>query len=366
MDRYRKEQIPIRYLQLDSWWYRKSTMGADGKPGKAKKIESLPEGEWNRYGGTLQYEADKDLFPNGLGAFQKSIGLPLVTHGRWIDPASPYHQQYKISGLAAIDPKWWNQIAGYLKASGVAIYEQDWLDRIYSYSPAFTGDANVGEVFLDQMARACKDNGITLQYCMPYACHFMQGSRYENLTTIRTCTDRFNPKRWNDFLYTSRLAASMGIWPWADVYYSTEEANVLLSTLSAGPVGIGDAMGSETTSNIFKAVRADGVIVKPDVPIIPTDRSYIADAREENAPLIASTHTQRGVTRTEYVFAFNRPKAPASEVQFAPADFGFAGPALHLRLLRASRPATLTPAPLFLRPPETRHQCLLRGHSRGP
>ena len=56
---------------------------------------------------------------------------------------------------------------------------------------------------------------------MPYPCYFLQGSRYENLTTIRTSGDRFNPNHWNDFLYTSRLAASMGIWPWADVYMSS-------------------------------------------------------------------------------------------------------------------------------------------------
>ncbi len=326
VSRYHREKIPIRYLQLDSWWYSKSTTSAEGKPGKAKKIESLPEGEWNRYGGTLEYKAHKALFPDGLDAFQKSIGLPLVTHARWIDPASPYHEKYKMSGLASVDPKFWDEIAAYLKASGVAIYEQDWLDRIFTYSPGFSGDAATAEAFLDQMARACRENGITMQYCMPYAGHFMQGSRYENLTTIRTCTDRFNPKRWNDFLYTSRLAASLGIWPWADAYYSTEEPNVLLSTLSAGPVGIGDAMGAETMTNLSKAVRADGVIVKPDVPAVPTDRSYIADARQEIAPLVASTHTQQGDTRTEYIFAFNRPKAPASEVKFAPADFGFSAP----------------------------------------
>ena len=48
-----------------------------------------------------------------LAAFQKSIDLPLITHNRWIDPASPYHEHYKISGIAAVDPKWWDHIAAY-------------------------------------------------------------------------------------------------------------------------------------------------------------------------------------------------------------------------------------------------------------
>ena len=326
-EHYRQEQIPIRYLQLDSWWYYKTTTDADGKPGKQKKALKLPEGEWNRYGGLLEYKAHTDLFPNGLDAFQKAVGLPLITHNRWIDPASPYHQNYKISGIAAVDPKWWDRIADYMKTSGIVTYEQDWLDRIFTYSPAFSSEVGTGEAFLDNMARACKEQGITVQYCMPYPCYFMQGSRYENLTTIRTSEDRFNTNKWNDFLYTSRLAASMGIWPWADVYMSTEINNVLLSTLSAGPVGIGDAIGAESKANLMQAVRADGVIVKPDAAIVPLDRSYIADANQEPAPLTSGTYTDHRGIKTGYVFAFNRHKTPADKVHFTLGELGLNSPA---------------------------------------
>jgi len=339
VERYRQEQIPIRYLQLDSWWYYKSFTGPDGVLGKTK-APALPEGEWNRYGGLMEYKAHTNLFPNGLATFQKSIGLPLVTHNRWIDPASPYHQQYKISGLAAVDPRWWDDIAAYLKVSGVVTYEQDWLDRIYKYSPAFSSNMDTGAAFLDNMARACKEQGITLQYCMPYPCHFLQGSRYDNLTTIRTSGDRFNSDKWNDFLYTSRLAAAMGIWPWADVFMSSETNNLLLSTLSAGPVGIGDQLGAEDKNNLLKAVRADGVIVKPDVSLLPLDQSYIADAQHVEAPLVAGTYTDHNGLKTGYIFAFNRSKTDNEKVRFSPSEPGlkaevyvydyFAGTARHL------------------------------------
>ena len=134
VETYRQEQIPIRYLQLDSWWYYKTITNYDGVAGKLKKSEKLPPGEWNRYGGLLEYKAHPYLFTNGLAAFQKAVGLPLVTHNRWIDPSSPYHEKYKISGIAAVDPKWWDDIAGYCKASGIVTYEQDWLNYIYAYS----------------------------------------------------------------------------------------------------------------------------------------------------------------------------------------------------------------------------------------
>jgi hypothetical protein len=327
VESYRQERIPIRYLQLDSWWYYKTITDADGRPGREQKSKKLPAGEWNRYGGLLQYKAHTDLFPNGLDAFQKAVGLPLITHNRWIDPASPYHQDYKISGLAAVDPKWWDSIAAYMKTSGIVTYEQDWLDRIYTYSPAFSSNVGTGEAFLDNMARACREQGITMQYCMPYPCYFLQGSCYDNLTTIRTSGDRFNTNRWNDFLYTSRLAASLGIWPWADVYMSGETNNLLLSTLSAGPVGTGDAMGEENKANLMQAVRTDGVIVKPDAPIVPLDRNYIADAENQPAPLTAGTYTESGGIKTRYVFAFNRRKTPEDKVNFTLGELGVNGPA---------------------------------------
>jgi hypothetical protein len=332
VEHYRQRQIPIRYLQLDSWWYYKSATGADDrtvagtKNPAGKKNPNMPDGEWNRYGGLLEYKAHPYVFPEGLEAFQKSVGLPLVTHNRWIDSQSPYHQKYAISGVAAVDPKWWDDIADYLHQADVQTYEQDWLYSIYQRSPAFSSNLYTAEIFLDNMARACKERGMTMQYCMPYPAHFLQGSRYDNLTSIRTSFDRFGRNHWPSFLYTSRLAYSMGIRPWSDVFNSTETDNLLLSTLSSGPVGIGDALGHEDKGNLFQAVRADGVIVKPDVPALPLDCSYITAVQGGQSPLIAAAYTEHGDFRTAYLFAFNQASGETNEVHFIPADLGFSGP----------------------------------------
>lgn len=320
---HRQAKIPIHYMQLDSWWYEKSFAGPDGKLGKTK-APRLPEGEWNRYGGLLDYQADPFVFPDGLAAFHQAVALPFVTHNRWVDLNSPYRDRFKISGVAAVDRGWWNEIAGYLKDSGVVTYEQDWLDRIYQYSPAFSTNADTGAEFMDDMAGACRSNGLTMQYCMPCPCHFMQGCRYDNLTTTRVSDDKFGPARYNNFLYTSRLAAALGIWPWTDVFKSTDVNNLLLATLSAGPVGIGDAMGAENMFNLSQSVRADGVIVKPDAPIVPLDQSYLADAGTNPVPLLASTYTDNGL-RTVYLFAFNRSDAKAGPVSICFASLDLPG-----------------------------------------
>ena len=325
--RYREEHIPIRYLQLDSWWYQKTRTSPAGKQ-EGPKNARLPEGTWNAYGGTLDYSASPALFPQGLAAFQRQLGLPLVVHARWIDPASPYHKTYRISGIAPTDPRWWDDRAAYLTGSDVVCYEQDWLSEIYPHSPEMARSLQPGAAFADNMARATRQRGQTMQYCMATPRFFLQGAKYGNLTTIRTSGDRFERGKWNDFVYTSLLARALGLWPWADVFMSTETDNLLLATLSAGPVGIGDGMGRESRANIMLSVRPDGIIVKPDAPLVPTDASILADARQAHTPLVAATYTDHGtgrMGRTAYVFACTRP-GDSSGVSFSPASLGFPGP----------------------------------------
>lgn len=315
--RYRDEAIPIRYLQLDSWWYYKSLTDPTGKTGGPKNPE-LPAGEWNRYGGLLKYEAHPALFPDGLPAFQKKVALPLIAHNRWIDPASPYHHRYRISGIAAVDPGWWREIIAYLASAGVVTYEQDWLSVIYERSPELATSLRTGAAFTDGMANAAREKGLTLQYSMALPRHFLQGARYDNLTTIRVSGDRFGRDKWDAFLYTSRLASALGIWPWTDVFMSGETDNLLLATLSAGMVGIGDRIGSEDRGNLLHAIRSDGVIVKPDTPVVPLDAMYIADSEQ---PMIAAAHSVHGALHSGYVFCYTRgPRA--ARTRFTPADAG--------------------------------------------
>jgi len=347
---FRDEQIPVKYLQLDSWWYYKTFTDPDGKTGKSKSAK-LPKGEWNRYGGLLEYRAHPAVFPEGLEAFQREVGLPLITHNRWVDPASPYRAKYHISGYAAVDPAFWREIIGYVASAGVVTYEQDWLNEIYQHSPELASSVNAGDEFSNGMAAASASNGMTMQYCMALPSFFLQGSKYPNLTTIRCSDDRLSRDRWHNFLYTSRLASALGIWPWTDPYMTSETGNILLSDLSAGMVGFGDPIGREDQANIFMAVRKDGVIVKPDVPIVPLDSAYIAEANGEHRALVASTYSDHDGVKTEYVLAFhvpgpkrtgknspheelnaterNAPPTPSdvTDVQFSLEDLGVTGPA---------------------------------------
>ena len=327
-DEYANNGVPLGYMQLDSWFYPKGG-----------------NGDWtDRVDGIYEYVAAPALFPNGLKTFQQLLGLPLITHARWIDSKSPYRQKYKMSGNVAIDQRYWDDIAGYLQASGVVTYEQDWLEG--GAHTDFT--LNDGETFLNSMAAGMAKQGLTLQYCMPGPRHMLQSVTYGNLKTMRTSLDRFDGNRWTSFLYASRLASAVGAWPFADAFRSAEFDNLLLATLSAGPVGVSDRLGSVNAPNLLLSVRPDGRIVKPDVPIVPLDQTYLNDAGGRQAPMMAATYTDFGAWKAFYVFGYTREaNLPAT---FAPTELGIGVPVFVYNYLthtgRIAGPAEIISEPM--------------------
>jgi hypothetical protein len=307
-EQFQTMKIRLGYVQLDSWFYQK------GHEGSWKSDDPLG-------GGTYLYGASSELFPDGLRAFQKQLGLPLIAHNRWIDERSPYREKYAMSGNVTTDRRLWTRWMRYLRLSGVRAYEQDWLSGPAMPKRSLTS----GRQFMDAMAHAARRAGITLQYCMPLPRHFLQGTRYSNLLTIRVSGDRFDRQHWASFLFNGRLASALGEWPWTDVFMSSETSNLLLSTLSASIVGVGDALGQFDRTNLLRVVRPDGVIVKPDDSIAPLDSAYIAEVDNRESPVLAAARTHHEGATTSYVFAF-RQTAEQRTASFLPSALGYKGP----------------------------------------
>ncbi len=286
-DRFRQMGVPLGYMQLDSWWYPKH-----------KGFSAAGDN------GAMIYRADPTIFPDGLASFHQRLQLPLVTHARWIAKTSPYRNQYRMSDNVIIDPRFWSSTASYLHDGGVVVYEQDWLNQ--NARPAI--DISQARAFLHEMANSMAAQDIGIQYCMALPGYFMASTQFQNLRTIRVSDDHFLPARYDNFLYTSELAHAVGLWPWSDVFMSSELSNLVLSTLSAGPVGTGDPLDGIDAVNLRKALRADSVILKPDTPLVPTDSVYIADASAGSArtPMIATTRTSFGSATETYVFSYPR------------------------------------------------------------
>jgi hypothetical protein len=227
-----------------------------------------------------------------------------------------------MSGNVVTDPRYWDDRLAALASAGVVTYEQDWLGAqaqpVYNLSDP--------RQFLGNMASAAARNGLTLQYCMPLPRHYLQSALYANLTSIRVSDDRFERSKWDAALYDAQLASALGIWPWDDVFMSGERDNLLLATLSAGVVGVGDALGAHNADNLRRTMRSDGVLVKPDEPLVPTDETYLADAQGSRAPMVAAAATQHGVGRDLYVFAYAR-GAETQTASFTPSALGLPGQA---------------------------------------
>lgn len=309
-----KEGLPLGYMQLDGWFYPK---GASAN--------------WlYNKGGIYLYEAAPALFPNGLAAFQHELGLPLAVQAKFIGASSPYRNEYPISGTAAnngvvISPQYWSNLMSYLKTSGVINYEQDFMCA--GSRPATTLTAP--SAFFNDMTGAAARAGVGIQYSMPLARNILESTLFNQIMTSRVSNDRFDQFKWTPFLFDSRLASAVGLLPFSDVHESTETKNMLLSVLSAGPEGVGDPIGAQSPTNIRRAVMPNGTIVKPDVPIVPTDSTYIAVAEGRSAPIVASTYTSFGhgqhATRADYVFAYSTSSTATQTASFIPAHHGIRG-----------------------------------------
>jgi hypothetical protein len=302
-DAYRKLGVPLAYMELDSWWYPKE----QGNSLAAMAVN-----------GETVYRANPQVFPQGLRSFHEQIGLPFVVHARWVARDSPYRREYRMSRNVVLSPAFWSETAQYLRDGGVAVYEQDWLND--NARPAV--NLIDPQQFLGNMAHAMGKEGVSVEYCMELPGYLLASTTYQDVQGARVAGDRLEPSKWTDFLYGSALAHAVGLWPWSDVFMSQELPELILSTLSAGPVGVGDPLGQIDVSNLKRAMRADSVLLKPDLPAQPLDAVYVADAKGGKTPMIAATRSGDEVE----VFAYPRTQG-GQEVSVGLRELGISGPA---------------------------------------
>jgi hypothetical protein len=118
------------------------------------------------------------------------------------------------------------------------------------------------------------------------------------------------------FLHGNALARALGLWPYKDVFLShpptpegfgdaLAEPESLLAALSGGPVGIGDQLGHTRRELVLRTCRADGVLVKPDLPVAALDRCFRGHGYFGEEPLVGETWSQHPAGRTVYLVTMN-------------------------------------------------------------
>jgi hypothetical protein len=167
---------------------------------------------------------------------------------------------------------------------------------------------------------AARERDLSLLWCMATPADFLQAVELERVVSIRSAGDyRYgipSSSGWCWFLYGNALARALGLLPFKDVFLSRSdgegldgdpnaELEALLSSLSGGPVGIGDRVGRTDREVVMRTCRADGVLVKPDVPLAPLERCYSAHAHLAAAPLVGEAYTEHPAGRTAYLLAIH-------------------------------------------------------------
>ena len=299
--------VPVAAVQLDSWWYPHEVL----RPFDTDEWEVPPSG-------MLRWEPRDDVLPDGVRALRERLGRrPLVAHCRHLSSQSPYVDDFAmwIDGDRAHpqDHDLYERLLDQAVAWGVEVFEHDWLIECFLGVRGLRAPGRAA-AWQEGIDAALGARNLHAQWCMASPSDFAQASRLRHITSIRTSGDHgylVGPELlWAWFLHTNVMARALGLWPYKDVFHSapgseTREVEALLAALSAGPVGVGDRIGEADVGLIRRTCRADGVLVRPDVPIAATDGAMFAAPVWSGELLVGSAHTQHAAGRWGYVVSCN-------------------------------------------------------------
>lgn len=307
--------IPFATVQIDSWFYPHEQL----RPVSPEGAPIVPPT------GAMRWEPREDLFPEGFASLRQRLGgLPLAFHSRHFSRQSPYWEQYRawFDGEYAHpqDPDFYQMLLGQAVSWGALVYEQDWMvESFFGIRDLRQAPGRV-HAWQQAMNDAARELGMHLQWCMSTPADFMESVALTEVTSIRTSGDYKymfdNGLNWVWFLQTNALARCLGLWPYKDVFVSYgpeagpggepyREIEALLAALSAGPVGLGDALGRTDRDLVFRTCREDGVLVKPDVPIAALADCFRGNRFFEPLPLVGECYSDHPAGRWVYVTTFN-------------------------------------------------------------
>ncbi len=299
--------LPVGAVQLDSWWY------------PHEELRPFDTDEWVvPPSGMVLWESRPDVLPDGVHALRERLGRrPLVTHCRHVSSQSPYLDEFAmwVDGDRAHPQtsELYERLLDQAVAWGVEVFEHDWLIECFLGVRGLRG-AGRAAAWQEGLDAALGARNLHAQWCMASPADFAEVSRLHHVTSIRTSGDHgylVGPEvLWAWFLHNNVMARALGLWPYKDVFHSaptsaTREVEALLAVMSAGPVGIGDRIGEADVDLVRRTCRADGVLVRPHVPIAATDRAAFDAPVWNGGPLVGSAHSRHSAGRWGYVLTCN-------------------------------------------------------------
>lgn len=309
--------VPLGAVQLDSWFY------------PHMEIRPFDTDDWVVPPSPLSaWEARGDILPDGIDALATRLGdRPLVAHIRHLsaDASMTAEVPVWVDGPVAVPstPEGYERWLDQCVAWGVETFEHDWMVEVFHAVRQLRSTPGRARAWQEGIDAAARERGITLQWCMATPADFAQTTTLTQVTSVRTCGDHgyiATPGQlWAWFATTNTIARSLGLMPYKDVFRTdatvagtTGAPEALLSALSTGPVGLGDRVGRCDTDLVTATCRADGVLVKPDVPVAATTDSIVANTAFQPHLLTTECHSDHPAGRWSYIATFHA--TPTDEV----------------------------------------------------
>ena len=297
--------VPVRYLQLDPYWYSNqhvwepdpSLYGANGLPGLVEAINATKLLLYHNF----WYRDTQQLYAARGWNFSFVPGYRFLSWGRprnifQVDPT----QAFEFFDLL---------FEQYAKQNVLMGVEVDFLDWMQLTIPALFSTLDGGHYYLKGLADAALKHGVSHQLCMSMPSQIMDSLLLPAVTNARASPDNTptNENRWL-IAYTSLLMWPLNVQPFADNIWTTAHQpaqpygtgvfrhnivlQVLITTLTAGPVGLADEIGYTNASLLLQTCTSNGTLLQPDKPATPIDAMFSPSAPFQPPGELWQTHTK--------------------------------------------------------------------------
>lgn len=308
----------IQSIELDSWFYPHEI---------TREIRTFDYMHIVPPTGMIKWEPRADIFDQkkGLVQFNEQFSSPksLVLHTRHISSRSEYienEEEWFINADRA-HPKenqdqLWNTWFSQAKSWGASTIEHDWIVEVWQGILQLRQRHERINEWFNSFVYNSEKIGVSLIWCMTTPLDNMLLCQYNKNYIVRTCDDyRYSDDPstlWRWHLTSSMIFKHLKLVPFKDVFMSFEDKSLkgptmdgdpyawieaCLSTLSTGPLAIGDRIHKTSGKILSACCRKDGLIIKPEVPLSISDCSLFDFSRI----LWASSSDCQGLW--DYVFA---------------------------------------------------------------
>jgi hypothetical protein len=323
----RDHGVPVRAVELDSWFYPHEILRPITTVGYPEEVPPTGMRTWTPRPDAFD-AASTERGDDAIEQWARSLEHPpLVLHARHIAPTSPYLDEgdWWVEELAAhpVDPEFFRRWFVDAARWGACCIEQDWLLMYWFGVRALRAHAGRALHWQRALDRLAGEHDIGLLWCMATPADLIEAARLPHVVAVRTSDDyRFAADPavlWVWFLTVNRLAGSLGLPAFKDVFFSQTptpgadaidgdphaELEALLASLSAGPVGLGDRIGHTDRDVVLRTCNDDGSLRHVDRPVALIDACLFGEpARGERLAWASTTATTDGGVWT-YVVAIN-------------------------------------------------------------